>query len=206
MSNELVPIAAAQAVPILTEAFAKDPVFVYFTGTAASAAQAPKRLQIMNTIAQLHALSGQSVWGWRVDGQIMGCALVEDRPNPLRQAVAVLRALPTFLRLPLTVLLRLNAYSARSRRGQPEGVSHFLALLGLSDQARGKGQGRRFLEALHAQYGPAAHWALDTENPANLPFYERLGYRLYAQETLGPVTMFKLHRPPQTGIPDENQP
>jgi len=47
------------------------------------------------------------------------------------------------MRLPLTVLLRLNAYSAQSRRGQPAGVSHFLALLGLSDQAQGKGQGRR---------------------------------------------------------------
>jgi GNAT superfamily N-acetyltransferase len=206
MTGELVPITPRQATPILTQAFAEDPAFAFFTGLPPSAAQTAVRQKVLRFVAQLHAFSGHSIWGWRVDDRIMGTALVEDQPSGWRRALGLLRALPAALGLPLAVLWRLNTYAAQSKRDRPEGISHFLALLGMSDQARGKGLGTGFLSALHAHYGPTAHWALDTQNPANPGFYERFGYRTYASEALGPVSNFKLHRPPQTGQTDENQP
>jgi GNAT superfamily N-acetyltransferase len=194
----LVPLSWRDAVPILSQAFADDPAMTFFTAVAPLESQALPRTQILDIIARLHELSRQRLWGWRIDDQVVGCALVEARPNRLRQGAAMLRALPSALRLPSATLSRLNAYVLRSQRGRPKGLTHFLTLLGMSDLARGRGHGTRFLDALHAHYGPTAHWALDTETPDNLSFYERLGYHPYSTEELGPVTMFKLHRPPRS--------
>lgn len=198
MNGELVRISGVEATAILAKAFAADPAMDFFTGVVRQDAQAHLRSQILSIFARIHELSGQNLWGWRAEHRIMGCALVEDRPNGLRHGVAMARMLPAAMRLPKETLSRLNAYALRSQRGRPDGVTHFLALLGVLDVARGKGHGTRFLHALHEHYGPKAHWALDTENPANLSFYENLGYRSYATEAVGPVSMFKLHRPPQS--------
>jgi GNAT superfamily N-acetyltransferase len=197
MTGELVPIVGTNAALILAEAFAADPAMEFFIEAACEDSLARLRSNILSILVRLHELSGQSLWGWRAEDRIMGCALVEDRPNRLWQGVAMLRMLPAAMRLPKETLSRLNAYALLSQRGRPNGVTHFLTLLGMSDVARGKGHGTRFLHALDGHYGPTAHWALDTENPGNLSFYERLGYRSYATEALGPVTMFKLHRPPR---------
>ena len=205
MTGELVQISGADAGPILAEAFAADPAMEFFTGSSRGDVQAPLRSQILRILVRVHELSRQSLCGWRAENRIMGCALVEDRPNRLRHGVAMLRMLPAAMRLPKETLSRLNAYALLSQRGRPNGVTHFLALLGMADEARGKGHGTRFLHALHSHYGPAAHWALDTENQANLSFYENVGYRAYATEALGQVSMFKLHRPPRSQDQDQGQ-
>lgn len=201
MPGTLVRVTSAEAVPVFTEAFAQDPVFMYFTGLSDPVAQTLIRRRIISFITRLHAASGHSIWGWKIDGELAGCALVEDGARPVPHRLRLLQVLCSGMRLGFGTLFRLNAYARRSARGRPEGVTHFLALVGLADKARGKGAGGRFLQALHAQHGSSAHWALDTENPANLAFYDRHGYHLYGQEALGPVTLYKLHRPAQAGQP-----
>jgi GNAT superfamily N-acetyltransferase len=197
MTGQIVSATEGQAVAVLTEAFAEDPAFVHFTqGLAAQERKAMHR-RLVRWIVRFHHLSGQPILGWQVGGQILGCALVVDRPASLRRAVAFLRLSAETLRFPFSMLGRLNRYAVLSARGRPEGVSHVLVLLGIAAARRGQGHGRRFLEALHRHFGPAAHWALDTENPDNQRFYARLGYRLYATETLGAAEMFKLHRAPR---------
>ena len=206
MTGRLVPILPAQAVPLLANAFAKDPVFDYFTQPAPFAAREVLRQRLVAWIIRFHHLSGQPLLGWQVEGQMIGCALVEDHPAPLRRAYALARMLPDTMCLPFAVLPRLNAYGVTSARGRPPGVTHFLALIGLCETAQGQGHGGRFLDALHARYGAAAHWALDTENPANPAFYGRFGYLQYATEPLGSILMFKLHRPPTVTGSNENKP
>ena len=207
MSGQIVPILPEQAAPLLAEAFAADPAFDHFTQPAAPENRAALRAGLIGWIAKLHHQSGQPILGWQVGGQIIGCALVEDRSAPLRRALAFLRLLPRTLRLPGAVLRRLNQYARQSGQARPAGVTHFLVLLGLSDAARGQGHGARFLAALHLWSGQGAYWALDTENPANPPFYRRMGYQTYATEPLGAASMIKMHRPPvQTRHSDENQP
>lgn len=189
----------ATAAEILAAAFAQDPVMAYFTEPAPSSARPALRRRVIASLIRLHQRSGHSLWGWRVDGALLGCAMVEDAASRWRRAGALLRELPALLRLPLPVLRRLNAYGARSQHGRPQGATLFLTMIGLGDGGRGQGHGRRFMAALHRHYGSSAHWALDTENPDNLAFYESLGYQLYATQPLGPVTLYKLHHLPEAG-------
>ncbi|MEX0971098.1 MAG: hypothetical protein WD046_11715 [Paracoccaceae bacterium] len=198
MTGRLVRATPAQAIPLFTDAFARDPMFKYFTGLSDPMAQTPMRKRIVAFITHLHAAAGHQIWGWQVDGALAGCALVVDKAHHAPQRLMLLKVLCSAVLLGFGTLSRLNAYARRRGRGRPEGVSHFLVLVGLADKARGKGIGGPFLQALHAHSGLPAHWALNTENPANLAFYERLGYLLYGQETLGAVTIYKFHRPALT--------
>ena len=94
MTGELVQISGADAGPILAEAFAADPAMEFFTGSSRGDAQAPLRSQILRILVRVHELSRQSLWGWRAENRIMGCALVEDRPNRLRHGVAMFECCP----------------------------------------------------------------------------------------------------------------
>jgi len=64
-------------------------------------------------------------------------------------------------------------------RSRPAGEAfHFLSLLGTHDAHRGRGLGGRLLDASLAivdRSGMPAY--LDSTNPANVPFYERRGFR-----------------------------
>lgn len=206
MTGTLVLIAPSDGTPVLVEAFAQDPVFAYFTGISDPDAQRPMRMRIVRFLTHLHAASGYKIWGWQIDDEIVGCALVVDRTDKAQNWLGLLRLLPLTVDLGLGALSRMNAYAGRSGRGHPKGVSHFIALVGLSDRARGKGIGGCFLQALHAHAGPLAHWALDTENPSNLAFYYKHGYQLYGCDALGPVTIHKLHRPRHRQSDDEDHP
>ena len=191
--------AVARAAEILTEAFAEDPAMQYFTAPTAPENRPALRRKVIELLIERHLRAGHSLWGWRAEGALIGCALVEDAAPSWRQFATQLAGLPALARLPLRVLARLNAYARRSQRQRPAGSGPFLAMIGLAETARGKGAGRAFMMALHRHYPPGAHWVLDTENCANLAFYERLGYQLHATETLGPVTLYKLHRLPEAG-------
>lgn len=206
MTGQVVSVSQDQAVQLLAEAFAEDPAFAYFTQGLAPHVRKVVHPRLVRWIVRFHHMSGQPIRGWQVDGRIIACALVEHHPSLLRRGLALLRQIPGALRLPLSVLVRLNRYAVLSAQGRPAGVTHFLVLLGVADPARGQGHGARFLHALHRQSGPAAHWALDTENPANPSFYARSGYQHYATEPLGTIQMFKLHRPSTVMPPDEDQP
>ncbi|MFN3955553.1 MAG: hypothetical protein ACK4LQ_13955 [Pararhodobacter sp.] len=202
-----------RAIAILSQAFARDPALEYFTQPAAPAARPALRRRLIASLVRMHLRSGHSLWGWQDGEALIGCALVEDAAAPLRRAAALLGELPALLRLPVQTLRRLNAYGAESQRRRPPGTTVFLAMIGLCDSARGQGHGAGFMRALHDGYGTRAHWALDTENADNLAFYQRLGYQLYATETLGPVRMFKMQRSPAMPLPEpepesrhENQP
>lgn len=206
MTGQLVAVGPDKSVPLLAEAFVEDPAFVYFKQSLASNARKVLHPRVVRWIVRFHHMSGQSIHGWQVDGQIIACALVEHHLSPLRRGFALLRLIPEALRLPFTVLRRLNRYALLSARARPPGVTHFLVLLGVADPARGQGHGARLLHALHRHSGPGAHWALDTENPDNVRFYARLGYQHYATEPLGAIQMFKLHRPSIVTPSDEDQP
>lgn len=209
MAEGLSPISTEQAAAILAEAFAEDPVMQYFTDGVADDARDALRQRIMALLVRFHHDRGQALWGWQHNGRMVGAAMVEGPQGALRLIRAVALALPRLLSLPLRTLLRLNAYGRRSAAHRPAGRHCFLVMIGLGDAARGKGVGSRFLTALHAQYDSALPWVLDTENPANLVFYRRFGYQLYATDSLGPVSMFKLARPAHSPLPEpfhENQP
>jgi GNAT superfamily N-acetyltransferase len=93
---------------------------------------------------------------------------------------------------------RLEAYGRLSDEHRPDDPHHFLAVLGVDPHYQGRGLGRRLLEGI--QRMAAAHpssigVALDTENPDNLPFYQRFGYKLTAESMLLDTKIWHFFRP-----------
>ncbi|MBF9220245.1 GNAT family N-acetyltransferase [Hymenobacter ruricola] len=59
---------------------------------------------------------------------------------------------------------------------------HYLLALAVHPTARGQGQGRRLLQAtMGAMQAPHVPCYLDTQLPEQLPFYQRIGFRLMGQ-------------------------
>jgi GNAT superfamily N-acetyltransferase len=194
--DRLTLLTTRQATSVLVEAFARDPMMTYLVGDDPAEGSRAIRTRLVSWLAHYHQLAGHDTWGWEVEGRLVGSALVEHRSSGLRQLSALIQSAPLALRLPLPLLRRLYRYGELSDRGRPKGTSHFIVLFGVLQFAQGQGHGSRFLSAMHDHYGPKSCWALDTENPANLKFYEQLGYRRGPDAPLGPLTMFRLNRGP----------
>ncbi|MDO7854306.1 GNAT family N-acetyltransferase [Hymenobacter convexus] len=89
-------------------------------------------------------------------------------------------------RLPGKSWLRLRQHlgaAARLRRASGAAACHHhLLALAVSPLHRGQGQGRRLLQAtLAAMQATHAPCYLDTQVPEQLPFYQRIGFRLTGQ-------------------------
>ena len=62
-------------------------------------------------------------------------------------------------------------------------------MLGVPPRFQGRGLGRLLLERVHAmsrEHPESRGVSLTTESAANVPFYERLGYRIVGQARIGP--------------------
>jgi len=83
---------------------------------------------------------------------------------------------------------RYEIYSATTQPFQPDRPHYYLSMLGVLERCAGRGLARPLLEAVHAisRADPASTGvALETEDPANVPFYEHFGYRLVGHQRVG---------------------
>ncbi len=84
---------------------------------------------------------------------------------------------------------RYEAFAAASdlhRAGEPH---YYLNMLGVRGAFAGQGVGRELLDAVHARSAADPHSAgvaLSTEDPANVPLYEHVGYRVLGQARVAP--------------------
>jgi ribosomal protein S18 acetylase RimI-like enzyme len=93
---------------------------------------------------------------------------------------------------------RLEEYSHLADLHRPLLPHYQLGMIGVHPRAQGKGHAATLIRRLHqlsdADPVSTGVW-LDTANPLNVPIYEHLGYRIVAQEELGPVTVWGMFRP-----------
>lgn len=92
----------------------------------------------------------------------------------------------------------LEQYAQIVDQHRPRKDHHFLAVLGVDPDHHGRGYGRMLLEAVHslaASHPTSTGIALDTENPANLAFYQRFGYSLSAVSSLAGTKIYHFFRP-----------
>jgi ribosomal protein S18 acetylase RimI-like enzyme len=186
------------AVEVLCQAFKADPVVVYFFEVShASHAR---------SVAELYRLSCEVrlLLGWPLlgtldeDGVLSGVAglsLPGEHHWPAELA-AVYEEFKACVGLESTA--RLEEYSRLADVHRPPLPHYQLGMIGVHPRAQGKGHASAMIRRLHrmSQADPESIgvW-LDTENPRNVPIYQHLGYRIVAQEQLGPVTIWGMFRP-----------
>nr|WP_246301395.1 GNAT family N-acetyltransferase [Microbacterium immunditiarum] len=126
------------------------------------------------------------------DGRLVGVALTQvplgRLARLLRLPVVGARFVPVAVAVRPRVLRRLRDYDRRCRALAPRTPHHTLTMVGVRDEARGAGHGRRLIEdaIAMAEADPGSSGiGLDTENPANVALYEHLGFHLLGVVDMG---------------------
>lgn len=184
---------------LLSNAFAADPAYRFFLEGCAPADRDRYRDHLVRFIVRYHCRSGMPVWGVTHQGRLVACALLEVPAPGWQRAIAVLTTLPSLIgRVPWSCVTRMNRYALHSRQGLSTTFRYFLVKIGVAPGQQGQGFGKQLIQSLadHClQLGETL--ALDTENPANVPWYQHLGFHLHDERTLDTLTIYRLHLPPE---------
>jgi len=90
-----------------------------------------------------------------------------------------------------------NQYMRFTTSVRPKERHHYLVFIGVHPEAQGKGYGTQLLNEIHRIVDSDVHSVgigLDTENAANIAYYQRFGYTLTGEKTIGDVTIYTLFR------------
>jgi ribosomal protein S18 acetylase RimI-like enzyme len=185
-----------EAGDVLARAFAKDPIFAYFLP-----ADDPNRMDHLGELCRFCCLErfelGFPPQGCLDDGHLVGVACVIDpveKPWPASLAKAF-EALAGLVGPGLMSRLEEDACMIRNLR--PAQPHLYLEMLGVLPEAQGRGAGRALLDAVQAMseaHAPSEGVALDTENPANVPLYEHVGYEVRGRDRIGPCDVWSMFR------------
>ncbi|MEO0438182.1 MAG: GNAT family N-acetyltransferase [Pseudomonadota bacterium] len=123
--------------------------------------------------------------------------------SPGRDVHLGLSALPVALRVlsicGIAGLRRISQFETASKRCKPEVPFYYLFAIGVVDQAKGQGVGSRILKhSLQCCDARQTHAYLENSNPANLSFYQKHGFEVIGETTLGdegPPVWFMLRQP-----------
>jgi GNAT superfamily N-acetyltransferase len=159
--------AAAEVLGPLCEAFADYPVMRYVLGPDEDY---PARLRtLIGFFLIARTLRKDPILATYEGGEISGTA------------VCTLPGLPSTER-----------YGQWIRVWEPLGIAEpniHVNMLGVPPRFQGRGLGRRLLEQVHAmsrEHPESRGISLTTESAANVPFYERLGYRMVGHGRIAP--------------------
>lgn len=202
--RELDDVDRPAVVALLSAAFARDPLMVAVFGNDERQATTARRRE-----AFLSFLFDAARWSsWRRRGLFVGdrlvaCAFIEPpRTNgllgALRLAAVAVRFIPVVARVGVRAAIALNDSVRQTRAVAPRAPHHYLVMLGVAPDQRGRGWGRRLLDdavALSEQHPGSTGLALDTENPDNVRWYRRWGFVEGATVELAGVRAFTLFRP-----------
>jgi len=195
---ELEESHAEEAVELLVLAFETDPAYRYFCD-----AERPGYLRRLGMLfrsgRRLQRSSGQPVLGVLSGQRLAGLAMIQE-PGATVSARAQLRwllemALFMGPRVPWRILRDIRVAEA-ARPAEPH---FYLPILAVHPDFQGSGCGRALLEALQSRSGRhprSTGVCLETENPDNVPFYEHIGYRAIARNTVAGLeitTLFRAH-------------
>ncbi len=187
--------AREQAVRVLTAAFHDYPVMRFVIGPDPD--YEGKLDALVGFYCDKRFLRGWPVLGIREGGETVAVALVST-PLP-RHPASVLDGPMERLRdrLGEAAWERMRRFELASDRNEPEGRHHFVGMLGVVPRRQGRGYGMRLLRhvrALALEEGSDGV-CLSTEDPGNLPFYERAGFRVVAEADVDDLHTWCLHRP-----------
>jgi len=93
---------------------------------------------------------------------------------------------------------RMEHYERESSGGEPEDPHYWLGMLGVTPGHQGRGYGRGLLEHIQvmSEGDPISSGvSLSTEEPSNVGYYGRAGYRVIAEADVGDIHAWCMFRP-----------
>jgi GNAT superfamily N-acetyltransferase len=175
-----------EALGPLCEAFADYPVMRYVLGPAGDYSGRLRTLVGFFLVARV--LRKDPILAVHTDGVVSGVAICTLPGLPSTPDLDEARSW-TWAELGNDARER---YGEWVRLWEPLGVAEpniHVNMLGVPPRFQGRGLGRRMLERVHAmsrEHPDSRGISLTTESAANVPFYERLGYRVVGQGRMGP--------------------
>lgn len=184
---------------VLERAMADDP----FVAWLARPGSVRARRSYVGLMLERIALPKGRVWVAREGATIVGAALWAPPHTFELGAGESLRILPLMLDvIGLTRMSRVAAALEAIDRARPPEPRWLLTVVGVDPARRGEGIGRAVLApGLDHAVDEGAPVVAETANPANLPFYARLGFAITHERALGEgTTSWTLVRDPSAGM------
>mgnify|MGYP001040936259 CR=1 FL=1 len=173
-------------VDVLTDAFAGYPVMCYVLDGRADASD-PRLRTLVGFFVRARVWRDHPVLGVRDGGDLVAVATITPPvPGPVPPALTGLRD-AVWTELGDGARERYEAFGRACERFAIDEAHHHLNMIGVRSSHQGRGLARPLLDAVHdlADDDPgSAGVTLSTEAPANLPLYERFGYRRVGHETV----------------------
>jgi GNAT superfamily N-acetyltransferase len=178
-------------IDVLAESFRDYPFFTFaLEGKTGSEYERSLRA-LIGFFVDARLMRGWPVLGIREGSTLSAAMLISDpvvtpRPDALNSVYEEVRS-----EVGNQVLARLDEFESALDACEPSAPTFFVGMVGVRPEAQGKGFGRALMEhvAKMAYDRPdSAGVTLTTETKKNLPFYQRLGYRVLGSAEVGPLT------------------
>lgn len=192
----------SDAVDVLARAFRNDPMANYMLGVSnLSLEESLKELFIFSCEVRL-LLDWPLLGIWVDNDQLAGVAGITlpgnvEWPEALQDVYENLKT-----QIGSQAVSRLETYSQLADSNRPAESHYQLGMIGVDPEHQGKGCGGRLLDIVNEMsdnHPESAGVWLDTENPRNVPYYQRFGYEIKAHSTLDGIDVWGMFRPNQRG-------
>jgi ribosomal protein S18 acetylase RimI-like enzyme len=192
----------SEAVDVLARAFANDPMAQYMLGVSnLSLDKSLKELFVFSCEVRL-LLDWPLLGVWTDNDQLAGVAGMTlpghvEWPESLQIVYKNLKS-----QIGSQAVSRLETYSQLADTNRPAEPHYQLGMIGVAPEHQGKGFGGRLLDTVSEMSGThpesSGVW-LDTENPRNVPYYQRFGYEIKAHNILDGIDVWGMFRLNQRG-------
>lgn len=186
-------------VSLLSRAFEKDPMFVYFISNNKDKDLSKNLIRFI--IKQNRLLDGLILTDHTKEPSYV--AIVSQPKNLRRVSIWAkvrlnIEMLLLIFQLPFHMLKFLNMYHKLSFSSAPHEPHYYLTMIGVDPSSQGKGIGKKVLREIHQiakSSQPSYPIALDTENQQNVAYYESFGYELKDIKMIGELRIYCMTRP-----------
>ncbi|MCD9024729.1 GNAT family N-acetyltransferase [Cohnella silvisoli] len=177
-------------VSLMSEAFARDPLFLHLFGDPELDSKARNSVTaFVSFMFDKSFLLHEEVWGSFENEKLLGAYIVEKPhasklQNMIGGLLLIGRLIPLFFLMSGKTLSRLNSYMRITRSAAPPLPHHYLIMIGVKPDAQGKGIGKSLLQHLLNTTDAdkkSQGVALDTENIQNVNLYRRFGFTLSSE-------------------------
>jgi len=172
---------AAEAAAVFNDAFVRYPVMTYVVGEEGPYAE---RLGILMHLFAMEAeLFGDPIRVLEDAGRAVACATIGRPGRPSESPEFDALAERTWEQLGPEAESRYRTYSAAAHAVHSPRPGMYLDMLGVVGSHQGRGLARDLLldvQEISCRDPLSEGVLLTTENPANVPFYERFGYEVIA--------------------------